>query len=328
MTPRIYRSLDEIPAGFGPCAITVGNFDGVHVGHREILRRVASLAREKGWKPSALTFDPHPVTVLAPERAPELLTSTAERCARMGKEGIEQVVVAPFTEALSRVTAEEFVERVLAGKLDARAVLVGRNFHFGRGQGGDAERLRELGRQHGVVTEILDGVRLRGRMVSSTAIRGLVKEGNVVLAGRMLMRSYGVEGPVVRGRGVGSQKTVPTLNLETTAEVLPAKGVYVTRTCDLDGDRRWASVTNVGVRPTFEAGELSIETFLLAEMDGDEPRRIRVDFLHRLREERKFPDAAALKQQILRDVVRSRAWFRRWGKWVRGREMPQPSWGA
>jgi len=324
MSPRVYCSLDDVPADFGPCVLTIGNFDGVHVGHRAILRRVAGVARERGWKPSALTFDPHPVTVVAPENRPALLSSIEERSQRMSEEGIEQILVLPFTAEFSQVSAEEFVARVLAAKLKARAVMVGRNFRFGRGQEGDAKKLTAFGVRYGFSTEILDGVRIRGRMVSSSAVRRLIGNGDISLAGRMLGRSYGVEGEVVRGRGIGSKHTVPTLNLATQAEVLPANGVYVTRTSDLESGRRWPSVTNIGVRPTFGDGSLSIESFLLDELRGEPPQRLRVEFLHRLRGERKFTDAAALKQQILRDVVRSHAWFRRWGKWVAGSDMPMP----
>lgn len=316
MEPRVYRALEEVPADFGPCALTVGNFDGVHAGHRAILGRVVSAAREHGWKPSALTFHPHPAAVVSPASAPPLLTTVAERCRLLGEEGIEQVLVIPFTIEFSRLSPDEFAERVLVGALGARAVMVGSNFRFGRGQGGDTAKLAEFGRSHGYSTEVLEGVKLRGRMVSSSEIRRLVAAGDVSLANRMMGRPFAVEGAVVSGHGIGSRQTVPTLNLEPPPGVVPASGVYVTRTVDLAAGRRWPSVTNVGTRPTFRGDSLTVETHLLADLSGPAPAAIRVEFLRRLRPEHKFPDPASLKAQILTDASRARAFLRRWNRWV------------
>lgn len=309
--PRIYRSLGEVGPDFGPCALTIGNFDGLHEGHRDIMRQVVAVARVHHWKPSVLTFHPHPTTVVAPSRAPKLLTTPEERAALMAAEGIEQVLILPFDLEFSRTTAEQFVERIVAGKLGAKAVLVGDNFHFGKGQGGNTDGLRELGRRFGFDVHILTGVRVRGRMVSSSEVRRLIRGGEVSRACRLLGRPYALAGAVVTGRGVGSKQTVPTLNLATPAEVIPATGVYVTETEDLENARRWPSLTNVGHRPTFGGGDLSIETFLLKPLEGEPPRRIRVAFFLRLRDERKFESAGALKSQILEDVRRARTWFRR-----------------
>ncbi len=310
MTPRIYRGLEEA-AGFGPSALTIGNFDGVHGGHREIFRRLTAIGRAEGWKPSVLTFDPHPAKVVAPARAPKLLSTVEQRCAWMGEAGIEQVLVLPFGAEMAALTAGEFVERILAGKLGARAVLVGGNFRFGKGAAGDADFLRRVGGPLGIRVEVVAGQLVRGRMISSTEIRRLIVAGEVSKAARLLGRPYALEGEVVAGRGVGSRQTVPTLNLATSAEVLPATGVYVTRTCDLDSARRWPSVTNVGRRPTFGGERLSIESFLLEGLEVAAPARIRVELLLRLRDERKFDDAASLKAQILRDAARARSYFRR-----------------
>jgi riboflavin kinase/FMN adenylyltransferase len=308
---RIYHSLEEAGPGFGPSAVTVGNFDGVHAGHRRILRRVTALARERGWKPSVLTFDPHPVRIVAPERAPRLLTTPEERAAAMGAEGIEQVLILPFTRELSEFSPERFAREILVERLGARAVLVGDNFRFGHLHAGDTHALEELGRRYGFLVETVAPVRIRGRMVSSSEVRRLIQEGEVSLVARLLERPYALAGPVVAGHGVGSKQTVPTLNLAPVAEVLPARGVYITRTTELEGARAWPSVTNVGVRPTFDGHTLAIETFLLAPLEGASPHAIRVEFLKRLREERRFPDAAALKAQILKDAARARTYFRR-----------------
>ncbi|MGQ0526167.1 MAG: riboflavin kinase, partial [Betaproteobacteria bacterium] len=182
---------------------------------------------------------------------------------------------------------------------------------------GDTALLEQLGRKHGFEVEVAGGVRMRCRMVSSTEVRRLVQAGHMALAARLLGRFFGLEGAVVAGHGVGSRQTVPTLNLATEAEVLPARGVYVTRTTDLDDARRWNSVTNIGFRPTFGGdAALGIETFIMEGFTEPTPRRIRVEFLHRLRPEKKFPDAAALKAQILRDAARSRAYLRRMARWA------------
>jgi riboflavin kinase / FMN adenylyltransferase len=308
---RIYRSLDETPANFGPCALTIGNFDGVHYGHRRILRRVRELADARRWMASVLTFDPHPTRIVAPDRTPLLMTTPDRRAELMRREGIEQVLILPFTAELAQLAPEDFVRRILVDRLAARAVLVGDNFRFGHRHAGTVELLAGLGRQLGFETEVVPAVTCRGRIVSSSAVRELLLAGNVSLAARLLLRPYALEGDVVSGRGVGSKQTVPTLNLATTAELIPARGVYITRTRDLDETHEWTSVTNIGYRPTFGASEqLSVETFLLDPLD-ETPRRIAVEFLRRIREERKFETPEALRSQILRDVRVAQTYFRR-----------------
>jgi riboflavin kinase/FMN adenylyltransferase len=313
---RVFRSLDEVPPDFGPSALTIGNFDGVHAGHRRILRRVKEVAVERGLKASVLTFNPHPSKVVAPARAPRLMSSAEQRCALMREEGIDKVLIMPFDRQVAHLTPEQFVEQVLVQKLGVREVVLGHDFCFGYKQSGNVRVLEELGRKYGFTTEEVKAVTVRGRLVSSTALRQLIEAGRVAQAARLLERPYALEGEVVAGRGVGSKQTVPTLNLATDTEVLPASGVYVTRTHDLDGGRWWPSVTNVGYRPTFgDSRELSIETFLLEPLAGETPRRIRVEFLWRVRDERQFPDAQALKRQILRDAGVAQAYFRRLNKW-------------
>ncbi len=304
MAVRIYRSLAELPPDFGPSAVTIGNFDGVHLGHREILRRLRALADANGWKASALTFDPHPTKVVAPERTPKLMSSPDERARRMVEAGLDQVLILPFNAAVAQLTPEEFAEDLLARRMGARAVLVGENFRFGCRQSGDVHKLEALGQRLGFVVEIVPAVCFRGRIVSSSGIRALIAAGHLALANRLLGRPYSIEGRVVSGRGIGHKQTVPTLNLETEAEVIPARGVYVTRANGME------AVTNIGYRPTFGASDqLSIETFLL---DGAAlPAALTIEFLARLREERKFDSPEALKQRILFDVRAAERYFRR-----------------
>jgi riboflavin kinase/FMN adenylyltransferase len=314
---RLFRSLDQVPADFGPCALTIGNFDGVHFGHRRILKQVVALAAARGWKPAVLTFDPHPTQVVAPDRTPVLLTSPAHRAELMEEEGIAEVLILPFTAEIARLSPEDFVRQLLVERLGVRAVLVGDNFCFGYRQSGNVQLLAQLGGKMGFETEIVPAVKWRGRMVSSSIVRTLLRAGQVSLAAHMLQHPYALDGAVVQGRGVGSKQTVPTLNLAPDGGMVPAAGVYVTRAYDLAGGRRWNAITNVGYRPTFGASDrLTIETFLLDPFSGDTPARIRVEFLWRVRDERKFDSPAALKEQILRDVHTAQRYFRRLRAWI------------
>ncbi len=307
---RVFRSLEEASGVFGPSALTIGNFDGVHLGHTRILRRVCEVARANGWKPSVLTFDPHPAKVVAPERAPRLMTSIEQRCRIMESEGIQQILVLPFTREVSQLTPEQFTQDVLVAALGAKTVLVGANFRFGRRHEGDTHALQEFGRRLGFSVEVIPAVTFRGDTVSSSKIRQLVDSGDVVRAGRMLGRPYALEGDVIHGQGIGAKQTVPTLNLADLPEMHPAPGVYITRTSSPDG-KRWPSVTNIGNRPTFGGGDLSIESFLLTPLEGPSPKHIRVEFLRRLRAEKKFDSPEQLKAQILRDVSRAKIYFQR-----------------
>lgn len=295
-------------------AVTIGAFDGIHLGHQLLFKQVQTIARERGLRPAVLTFDPHPARVLAPERAPKLITTLEERCALIQQMGISDIHVLPFTLELSRLTPEQFVEQVLVQRLEAKAIVVGSNFHFGHKQAGHIDDLQRLGLRYGFTTHAAPILQYRRHIVSSTTIRRAIVGGNVALANRLLGRPYALSGKVVSGHGIGSRQTVPTLNLETTAEVLPANGVYITRTRDLNSSRTWNSITNVGTRPTFDGDTLSIETYLLDPFDGENPARIRVELLRHIREERRFSSPEALKTQILHDVGRAQAFFRRTAK--------------
>ncbi|HWF08311.1 MAG TPA: bifunctional riboflavin kinase/FAD synthetase [Bryobacteraceae bacterium] len=303
---RVFRSTAEVPGDFGPSVVTIGNFDGVHVGHRQILRRVAALARERGVIPTVLTFDPHPARVLAPDRAPRLLMTMDQRLRSMEAEGIEAVLLIPFSLEFAKLTPAEFVDQVLVKSLQAKVVLVGEDFRFGHKQAGNLETLRELGTRFGFTLEPVAGITRRGERVSSTKIRTLVVTGAVSRACRLLGAPFALEGAIVKGQGIGSKQTVPTLNLQPSNEVLPRTGVYVTRTRDLDSGRLWDSITNVGYRPTFGGDTLTVETFLLEPLSDAAPDRIEVSFLFYLRAERKFAGPEELKAQIGRDVAVAR----------------------
>jgi riboflavin kinase/FMN adenylyltransferase len=310
---RVFRTPEAVPAGYGPSALTIGNFDGVHVGHARILAEVVAAARRERWQAVALTFDPHPTRVVAPERAPKLLTTLETRLRLLEQAGLDAALVLPFTPEVARLEPEGFVRQVVLGKLCSRMVVVGANFRFGRGQRGTVDLLREWGGRLGYEVRVIEPVYRRGELASSSRIRRWIGEGLVERAGRLLGRAFAVEGRVVRGHGVGTHCTVPTLNLAPDTEVLPARGVYITCTSDPESGRRWPSVTNVGYRPTFDGTELAIETFLLRPLEGPDPERLEVSFWRRLRDERKFATPEELRAQIQRDVGRAERFWRALG---------------
>ncbi len=306
---KLYRSLDELPADFAPSVVTIGNFDGVHLGHRKILRIAADIAAADGLRTATLTFDPHPLEVVAPERAPKVMSSIEERRTLLSEAGVDSMVVLPFTRAFSLQSPEEFVQRILVEGLGCACVVVGENFRFGRRQAGDVDTLEGLGRRLGFRAEAVGPLLIGGQVVSSSRIRVAVEAGDTSLARRLLGRPYGLTGDVVRGRGVGSKSTAPTLNTVPEASLWPADGVYVSETSTTTG-QRWRSVTNVGVRPTFGESERLVETHLLDALEGEAPERIRVRFLKRLRDERRFESPESLREQIGRDIATSRRYFR------------------
>jgi riboflavin kinase / FMN adenylyltransferase len=307
----VFRSLEEAAARFGPCAITIGNFDGVHIGHQQLVRQAREQALARNCRSGVLTFHPHPRTVIAPDRTTKLLASIDERLALLEKTGVDHILVLPFTAELSTLSAEEFVRKILVEALDTKLVVVGDNFRFGHKQGGDPTLLASLGGKLGFGTMFVKQIRYRGEEVSSSLIREHLQQGNVARAGRLLGRCYRLSGPVVSGHGIGSKQTVPTLNLLPPDDALPANGVYVTEVHDLDDGRRWPSITNIGTRPTFNGDALTIESYLLSPLIGGTPKIIGVDFRRWVRAEQKFSDATALKAQILRDVTRANDYWRR-----------------
>jgi riboflavin kinase/FMN adenylyltransferase len=305
------RSPAEWTARFGasPTAVTVGNFDGVHLGHQEILAAVVERAHRTGAVAAAVTFDPHPLKVLRPDTAPPLLTTLAQRLALLEEQKLDAALVLRFDPALAALSPQEFVERVLVTTLHARAVFVGRNFRFGHRQMGDVTLLTKLGYRLGFDVISLPPVVRRGAVISSSLIRAAVAEGRMSAAARSLGRCFSLTGSICAGTGTGRRVVVPTLNLAPVQELLPKRGVYATETL-LDG-HRFRSATNVGFRPTFDGKRLSIESHLFdffAEITSG-PMEIR--FCTRLRDERKFAGPGELREQIQRDIRRATVFFRR-----------------
>jgi len=295
-----------------PTVLTLGVFDGLHLGHQLIIRTVAERAKVSGAVPTAITFDPHPRAVLHPASSPPLLQTLDQKVEGFGILGIEQTIVVRFTEEFAQIRAEDFLRDVVSERLQAREVYLGRGFNFGHNREGNIDLLRRVSSELGFVADEAPEVRLRGQRVSSSRIRDLLAQGRVNLARRMLGRPYGVEGMVVRGNERGHKLGFPTANLHPQNRVIPAHGVYVTGTL-IDGQWR-RSVTNVGTRPTFETGtEPSVETFVInwsGDLYGDV---IRVRFLYRLRDEKKFGSLEKLKAQIENDVARAENYFDRAG---------------
>ena len=319
---EIFHTLEEVTTQHRPSVVTVGNFDGVHLAHQALLRRVLEIARAKNLAAVAVTFEPHPSRVLAPHNAPPLLTPLAVKQALIAATGIDLLLVLPFTRDFSLWSPQDFAQMVFIDALKASTVVVGDNFHFGHRQSGTPALLAEIGNRSGFAVIVLLRLFLRGRAVSSSEIRRLLDEGNISLADRLLGRPFSVRHSVHPGHGIGSKQTVPTLNLAPYSERLPAPGVYITwATIDSNdsndsndtpaGPRRFRSVTNVGYRPTFGGHDLGVETHLLDPWSGPPPEAMEVSFLYRLRPERKFDSPDQLKAQILRDIRRATNYFRR-----------------
>ena len=299
---------DRTPAGWHQPVLALGNFDGVHRGHAKIIELVRRRADERGVTAVALTFDPHPSRVVRPDKAPPLLMTGAQKLAALGDAGMDGIAVVRFTEALSRWEPEAFVRTVLVEWLRVAEVWVGANFLFGHDRAGNFSVLRSLGARYGFQAEKIDPVRYREFVVSSTRVRRLIAEGRVDEAGALLGHHYMLEGTVVRGDGRGRQLGFPTANLSTENELFPPNGVYATAVL-MDGAIH-ASVTNVGVRPTFGVSGPVVESHIF-DVDRDlYGCSIRVAFVQRLRDELAFSNGDALRVQIARDCDQARALFR------------------
>ncbi|MBD0370485.1 MAG: bifunctional riboflavin kinase/FAD synthetase [Pyrinomonadaceae bacterium] len=304
---RLFHGTDNAKIA-RPTVLTLGVFDGLHLGHQLVMRTVVERAHALGAVPTVITFDPHPRAVLHPESAPPLLQTFDQKVEALGVLGIEQAIVVRFTRAFAEVRAEDFLHDVVFERLHAREVYLGKGFAFGHNREGNIELLKRVSRELGFHAEEVPEVQLRGRRVSSSLIRQLLLDGRVNLARRMLGRPYGVEGRVVRGMERGRTLGFPTANLRPQNRVIPRRGVYVTATL-IEGSWR-RSITNIGTRPTFERdAEPSLETFVInwqGDLYGDV---VRVRFLHRLREEKKFGGVEDLKRQINYDLRRAQRYF-------------------
>jgi riboflavin kinase / FMN adenylyltransferase len=305
-----FKSIGEIPSGFGPSVAAIGNFDGVHLGHRKILNAVVDEARKLSARAVAITFDPHPDQYLRPEQTPPLLTPMPERLRLLAAAGIDAVVVLPFNAELANLSAHDFVGRILVQSLGVSGVHEGQNFRFGQGARAGIAELKAMGAEFGFDLTVHDAVHVHGLEVSSSAIRALVAAGDMRRARWMLGRPFSVLSTQARGRGIGTRLLVPTVNLAQYDGLLPAFGVYVTRL--IVGSRVFQAVTNVGNRPTFGEASFAVESHVLdlEPIEMDETTPIELQFLLRLRGEITWPSPEALKAQIFKDVARAQRYFR------------------
>jgi riboflavin kinase/FMN adenylyltransferase len=306
---QVFHKLDDVPAGFGPSLVSVGNFDGVHRAHAHVLGEIVQRARSGAAKAVAITFEPHPARILRPDSGLKLLTPLPEKLRLLEATGIDAVLVLPFGRDLSLTTPRQFAERILKRKLHAREVHEGYNFRFGHKAVGDVNLLAQLGQELGFEVKVYSEQKLRGEPVSSSHIRKLIGEGRVSRARHLLSRPFCILGTPGRGRGLGAKYTVPTINLARYEELVPKDGVYITWT--RVGTECFDSVTNVGNRPTFGADSFAIETHLLNfhPIELTPESEVEVCFLDRVRDEIKFPSVEALREQIAHDVKKARRYF-------------------
>jgi riboflavin kinase/FMN adenylyltransferase len=307
---QVFDSLEEIPNHFGPTVVSVGNYDGIHCAHQKLIELVCRRAKELNVRSVLVTFDPHPSRVLRPHAGPPLITPMARKMELLQETGLDAVAVVPFTRDLSLMPAFEFAEQILFNGLHAIEVHEGYNFRFGHKAEGDIEKLRELGHTFGFTVVSHPPIMWGELVISSSNVRAVLLGGKVETARHLLGRVFSIDSSPGRGRGYGTKYTVPTVNLARYEDLTPSIGVYVTEM--LINGENFQSVTNVGNRPTFGADSFAIESYILnfhpIELSSETP--VRLSFLHRLRAEKKFPSAEALKEQIGRDVVRAQKYFR------------------
>lgn len=289
-------------------SLTIGNFDGFHLGHQRILDTLVDASRASGTRSVLLSFQPHPLQLLAPDNAPRAITPPEEKTRLLGASRLEVLAVLDFDRALSRMTAEEFVREIVVGVFRAREVFVGSDFAFGYRRTGDVALLQELGRRLDFQVRICPQVVVRGSRVSSTRIRELIGAGRISSANRLLGRFFSLKGKVVSGRGLGRESLFPTLNLRPGDELIPRPGVYVTQATFTH--QTHPAVTNVGWRPTVAGKDLTVETHLIDTSLDSPPDDLGLAFLHRLRDEERFGSLQQLRGQIARDCQRTRRFFR------------------
>lgn len=295
--------------------VTIGNFDGVHLGHQGIFQAVNNWVDLKGnlhrkqeqLTPTVLTFYPHPAKVLRPADAPPLLCTLSQRLAEFESAGMHAALVLKFDEQLAKVSAEDFARIYLVDTLRARAVFVGENFRFGHKQAGDVKLLEEFGRRWDFEVQVVPPVIQDGIVLSSTAVRSAVREGRMEDASRLLGRPFALAGEIKTGTGQGRKLVVPTLNLATEQECLPKNGVYATES--VVGGKKYRSATNIGVRPTFDGQRLAIESHLFDFSETLTSGAMEVRFWKRLRDEKKFSGPEALRDQVLRDISEAQTYF-------------------
>ena len=304
---NVWNGLDAFPTGREPMAATIGNFDGVHLGHQAILASVTAAARSRVIPSLCITFDPHPLAVVAPSRRPKLLMTRRQKIDAIEAAGIDGLLILPFDRELAALSGEAFFREELGARIRFASVHVGRGFRFGHLRSCDLAALEAIGAASGFSVVGVPPVEVDGETVSSTAVRQAVEDGEVVRARAMIGRPFEVTGLVVRGEGRGRSLRFPTANVAFENEMIPRRGVYVTDTVAFA--TRFPSVTNVGVRPTFDGSAVTVESHLLDVEEDLYGVRVDVRFLARLRDEMRFEGPAQLADQIARDAAAATSYF-------------------
>jgi riboflavin kinase/FMN adenylyltransferase len=304
---QVLEGLDHLPSFPRPTAVAIGNFDGLHIGHQKILRFLIQRAEENQFYSLVLTFSPHPEKVLGQSRI-AMIQTLPQRLAGLKEHGVQAVLVTAFDRTFSSLSSQEFVQEVIVSSLQAKEVIVGENFRFGRNRAGDIKDLRRLGLIFGFVVHPIPAVVHYGQIVSSSLIRLLLAEGKVEKANALLGRAYEIEGKVVKGASRGKRLGFPTTNIQTANEITP-RGVFVTEA--QISHHTYPSVTNIGTRPTFREDKLQIESFLINFQGSVYRKKIKLRFFKKLRQEKKFVAPQALVKQIHRDIAAAQDFFRK-----------------
>jgi riboflavin kinase/FMN adenylyltransferase len=300
----LWRHLDDLPRTLRGGVVSIGNFDGVHAGHARIVARLVEMAHSLGVPAVILTFDPHPARLLRPQQAPMPLSWTEYKARLLCELGADAVVAYPTDEALLRLTASEFFQKIVQGQLQARGMVEGQNFFFGHGRGGDIALLDRFCAGADICLEVVEPALIDGQIVSSSRVRQLIAAGNVAEAARLLNRPYRIRGAVVHGQGRGEGLGYPTANVGGIDTLLPGEGIYAGRASI--GGQSHAAAMSLGSNPTFGESDLKVEAFLL-DYDGDlYGKPIEIDFLARLRDIVRFDSVDSLIEQIARDVAQTR----------------------
>jgi riboflavin kinase/FMN adenylyltransferase len=303
---RIFESLDFSERFVNP-VLTIGNYDGLHLGHRRIIEKIQEKAFDLNGTSMLMTFHPHPLTILRPDKFIGLITPLHVKKRLIEEAGIDVLIIIPFTDDFRHVTPEAFVDDLLVKKLGIKGLIVGYDFKFGKEGKGNVEYLASLSTEYGFFFEIQGAITFDGEKVGSNRIRKMIQEGDVGKAALHLDRPYMIEGTVVKGEGRGRTIGFPTINLKTEFPLIPKRGVYIT---DVDvGGKRYPAVTNIGYNPTFDGQSLTIETYIL-DFSGDlYDRNIALYFLERVRDEVRFSGVDELKERIWKDVEAAREYF-------------------
>jgi len=303
---KIFESFD-VAAKFPNPVLTIGNYDGVHIGHKRIIKRVVEKAAEISGTPMLMTFAPHPHSILKPDSYIRLITPPSVKERLVAENGIEVMFVIPFSARLRSIAPQSFIEDILIGKLGVAGVIVGYDFRFGKGGAGDVEMLRDFARRKGFYFDVVEAITIDDEKIGSNRIRRLIMDGDVKKANELLDRPHMIEGVVVHGVNRGKNMGFPTINFETVFELIPHNGVYITEV-EFDG-KRWPSVTNIGFNPTFDGKKLLVETHILDYVGDLYDRDVKIYFHDRIRSERKFKDMAELKERITADVSIAKEYF-------------------